>query len=203
MQNFILRDPTSKDLEYLDKIKFTQQQIEERAKDLCLQITSDYQNIDILVSIMDGGYYWSNLLEKNLKPAKRINSSISYYDDNIIKKMSDDELNKVDFANKNVLISEDIIATGRTISEVIKIISDSQPKLVVVCTMIDKPQVRTQKYLSVNKYIKYVGFECPKNEFLCGYGMKGISPLPEDLRHIKDIYSVKETPVLYWEFTKE
>ena len=66
---------------------------------------------------------------------------------------------------KNVIIAEDIVDSGRTLSELIPILKKRNPKSVEICTLLSKPERREY---DVN--VKYTGFTIP-DEFVVGYGL--------------------------------
>ena len=65
----------------------------------------------------------------------------------------------------HVLIIEDIIDSGQTLSYLIKNLSERKPASIQLCTLMNKPDRR-----KVDLPVKYVGFEIP-NEFVVGYGL--------------------------------
>lgn len=70
-----------------------------------------------------------------------------------------------DIRGKDVLIVEDIIDSGNTLSKVREILSLREPKSLAICTLLDKPSRR-----EVNVPVEYVGFAIP-DEFVVGYGI--------------------------------
>jgi hypoxanthine phosphoribosyltransferase len=66
---------------------------------------------------------------------------------------------------KDVLLVEDIIDTGNTLSKVVKILKLRNPQSITICTLLDKP-IRREKQVEV----KWVGFEIP-DEFVVGVGI--------------------------------
>ena len=66
---------------------------------------------------------------------------------------------------RDVLIVEDIIDTGHTLSQVIKILETRQPKSLAICTLLNKPSRR-----EIEVPIDWIGFEIP-DEFVIGYGI--------------------------------
>lgn len=70
-----------------------------------------------------------------------------------------------DIQGKNVLIVEDIIDTGNTLSKVLEILLLREPKSIEICTLLDKPSRR-----EVEVPVNYVGFTIP-DEFVVGYGI--------------------------------
>jgi hypoxanthine phosphoribosyltransferase len=70
-----------------------------------------------------------------------------------------------DIANRDVLLVEDIIDSGRTIASVLELLGTRKPMSLSVCTLLDKAERR-----EVDVPIKYTGFVIP-NKFVFGYGL--------------------------------
>ena len=68
-------------------------------------------------------------------------------------------------AGKNVIVVEDIIDSGRTLSYLIEMLKDRKPESLTLCTLLDKPSRRV-----VDVDVKYTGYEIP-DEFVVGYGL--------------------------------
>ena len=66
---------------------------------------------------------------------------------------------------KNVIIVEDIIDSGRTLSHLVKLLAQRNPKTMTLCTLLDKPSRRV-----VDVDVEYTGFQIP-DEFVVGYGL--------------------------------
>ena len=66
---------------------------------------------------------------------------------------------------KNVIIVEDIIDSGRTLSHLVKLLGQRNPKTMTLCTLLDKPDRRV-----VDVEVEYTGFTIP-DEFVVGYGL--------------------------------
>jgi hypoxanthine phosphoribosyltransferase len=66
---------------------------------------------------------------------------------------------------KDVIIVEDIVDSGRTLSYLVQILKDRNPNSIKVCTLLDKPERRV-----IDVQVDYVGFEIP-DEFVLGYGL--------------------------------
>lgn len=66
---------------------------------------------------------------------------------------------------KDVLVIEDIIDSGRTLSYLLEVLSKRNPASMKLCTLLDKPDRRTHEV-----YVDYVGFNIP-DEFVVGYGL--------------------------------
>ena len=67
---------------------------------------------------------------------------------------------------KNVIIVEDIIDSGRTLSHLVKLLGQRNPKTMTLCTLLDKPERRVKKQVKVD----YTCFTIP-DEFVVGYGL--------------------------------
>lgn len=66
---------------------------------------------------------------------------------------------------KNVIIVEDIIDSGRTLSHLVKLLGQRNPKTMTLCTLLDKPSRRV-----VDVDVEFTGFQIP-DEFVVGYGL--------------------------------
>ncbi|MNL33578.1 Hypoxanthine-guanine phosphoribosyltransferase [compost metagenome] len=87
-----------------------------------------------------------------------------------------------DLHNRDVIIVEDIVDTGFTLSHILKEVQKQQPASVKICTLLFKPAALKAEI----EELEYVGFEIA-NEFVVGYGLdyKGLG------RNLKDIYRAK------------
>lgn len=68
-------------------------------------------------------------------------------------------------AGKNVIVVEDIVDSGRTLSYLLEMLQDRGPKSMRLCTLLDKPERRV-----VDVKVDYTGFKIP-DEFVVGYGL--------------------------------
>ena len=67
--------------------------------------------------------------------------------------------------DKNVIVVEDVVDSGRTLSYLLDMLQERQPKSMRLCTLLDKPERRV-----VDVHVDYTGFEIP-DEFVVGYGL--------------------------------
>lgn len=67
--------------------------------------------------------------------------------------------------NKDVIVVEDIVDSGRTLSYLMEMLQDRKPSSLRLCTLLDKPERRV-----VDVKVDYVGFQIP-DEFVVGYGL--------------------------------
>lgn len=155
-----------------DKIRvlLSEEEVNKRISEVAEQITRDYQGKEIhLICILKGGVFFTCELAKRLDlPVTLDFMSVSSYGNDTkssgvvrIVKDLDEPL-----AGKDVLIVEDIIDSGRTLSYLIEVLKQRGPKSIRLCTLLDKPERRVKKQVQV----KYTCFTIP-DEFVVGYGL--------------------------------
>ena len=155
-----------------DKIRvlLSEEEVNKRISEVAEQITRDYQGKEIhLICILKGGVFFTCELAKRLDlPVTLDFMSVSRYGNDTkssgvvrIVKDLDEPL-----AGKDVLIVEDIIDSGRTLSYLIEVLKQRGPKSIRLCTLLDKPERRVKKQVTVD----YTCFTIP-DEFVVGYGL--------------------------------
>ena len=155
-----------------DKIRvlLSEEEVNKRISEVAEQITRDYQGKEIhLICILKGGVFFTCELAKRLDlPVTLVFMSVSSYGNDTkssgvvrIVKDLDEPL-----AGKDVLIVEDIIDSGRTLSYLIEVLKQRGPKSIRLCTLLDKPERRVKKQVTVD----YTCFTIP-DEFVVGYGL--------------------------------
>ena len=156
--------------EYLDKVLVSEGQIQQRVKELGAQISRDYVGQELLiVCILRGGVMFTTDLIRHIDVPLAIEfMAVSSYGTGA--RQSDGEVRitldlNTSVTGKNILIVEDIIDSGHTLSSVIEILQTRNPKSVYICTLLDKFERR-----EVDVPIRYCGFQI-KNEFVFGYGL--------------------------------
>lgn len=149
---------------------YTEEQIRVRIQELGEQITRDYAGKDlVLVSVLKGSCVFLADLMRVIDLKLTIDfMSISSYKDQM-KSTGDVEILK-DLSNpirgKDVLVVEDIIDTGLTLSRLLDILGSRGASSIKLATFLDKPEPRIKTELVVD----YIGFEIP-NKFVVGYGL--------------------------------
>ncbi len=120
------------------------------------------------MSVLKGGVFFTCELAKRISvPVSLDFMSISSYGDDtkssgVVKVIKDlDE----PIEGKDVLVVEDIVDSGRTLSYLLGSLERRNPKSLRLCTLLDKPQRRV-----TDVRVDYVGFEIP-DEFVVGYGL--------------------------------
>ena len=151
-------------------ILYSEQEIRRRIQELGREITRDYAGRSpVLVSVLKGAFVFLADLFREIDLPVRIDfMSISSYG------MGSEETGGVvrilkdldqDIGGEDVLLVEDIIDTGLTLSYLMTALWARQPKSLEVCTLLDKSARRIPLV-----DIKYRGFECP-DTFVVGYGL--------------------------------
>ena len=143
--------------------------VEEKIKELAIQIEKDYEGKDIyFVCVLKGGVVFMVNLAKNIKKNIYFNfMDVSSYgmstesSGNLKILMDLDE----PIAGKHVVLIEDIIDSGRTLNMLRELLLSRNPASLKICTLLDKPDRRV-----VEVPIDYTGFEIP-DEFVVGYGL--------------------------------
>lgn len=167
------------------KILISQQQIAERTKVLAKQITADYVGKrPLVVGILKGGWIFLADLAREIDMDVDIDfMAVASYGGGtttsgeiVIKK----DLT-MDCKDRDVLIVEDIVDSGITLSNLKAVLLSRKAKSVTICTLLSKPSRRR-----VNVDVKYIGFEIP-DEFVVGCGMD----YDEKFRTLKDICIMK------------
>ena len=155
-----------------DKIRvlLSEDEVNKRISEVAAQISRDYQGKEIhLICILKGGVFFTCELAKRLElPGTLDFMSVSSYGNDTkssgvvrIVKDLDEPL-----AGKDVLIVEDIIDSGRTLSYLIEVLKQRGPESIRLCTLLDKPERRVKKQVTVD----YTCFTIP-DEFVVGYGL--------------------------------
>lgn len=154
-----------------DKIKMllTEEQVDEKIKELGEQISKDYEGESVhLICVLKGGVFFTCELAKRIStPVSLDFMSVSSYGNGTTSSGAVRIVKDLDepLEGKNVLIVEDIIDSGNTLHYLIEILYKRNPKSIKVCTLLDKPDRRVA---DVN--VDYVGFNIP-DEFVVGYGL--------------------------------
>jgi hypoxanthine phosphoribosyltransferase len=152
------------------EVLYSEEQIQSRIRELGKQITRDYADKDlVLVSVLKGSCVFLADLMRVIDLKLTIDfMSISSYKDQM-KSTGDVEILK-DLSNpirgKHVLVVEDIIDTGLTLSRLLDILGSRGAESIKLATFLDKPEPRIKTELQID----YTGFVVP-NKFVVGYGL--------------------------------
>ena len=154
--------------EHVD-ILLSEQEVDQRIQEIGEQISKDYAGKEVhLVCVLKGGSFFMCELAKRITvPVTLDFMSVSSYGSStkssgVVKIVKDlDEPLK----DKNVIVVEDIVDSGRTLSYLLEMLRDRHPASLRLCTLLDKPERRV-----VDVDVDYTGFNMP-DEFVVGYGL--------------------------------
>ncbi len=150
-------------------VLLSEEEVDKRINELGEQISQDYAGKEIhLVCVLKGGSFFMCELAKRITVQVSLDfMSVSSYggdtkSSGIVKIVKDlDE----PLAGKDVLVVEDIIDSGRTLSYLLDMLGDRKPASLKLCTLLDKPDRRV-----VDVDIDYTAFQVP-DKFVVGYGL--------------------------------
>jgi len=152
-------------------VMISEAEVHARIAELGQQINDHYRNSGsdmVLVGLLRGSFMFMADLCRAIDVPHEVdfmtassygNGTSSTRDVKILKDLDED------IRGKDVLIVEDIIDSGNTLSKVREILSLREPKSLAICTLLDKPSRR-----EVQVPVEYVGFAIP-DEFVVGYGI--------------------------------
>lgn len=151
------------------RVMLTEKEVNARIQALGEEISRDYAGKSVhLVCVLKGGSFFMCELAKRITLPVSIDfMSVSSYgkdtkSSGVVKIIKDlDESLK----DKEVIVVEDIIDSGRTLSYLMELLSQREPKSLSLCTLLDKPSRRV-----VDVDVNYTGFEIP-DAFVVGYGL--------------------------------
>ena len=153
----------------IQEILFTEEQLKNRVGELARQIEADYAGREIMfIGILRGSFIFMADLCRAVKlPCKLDFMSVSSYGGGttssgqiqIIKDLSED------ISGRHVIVVEDILDSGNTLSYLLNILEHRRPASIRLCALLDKPERRTKPV-----ELHYCGFTIP-DAFVVGYGL--------------------------------
>ncbi len=150
-------------------VLISEQDVDARIAEIAKQISEDYQGKTLhLICVLKGSVFFVCELAKRITvPVTLDFMSVSSYGDKTkssgvvrIVKDLDESLQ-----DRHVMVVEDIIDSGRTLSYLLKILQERNPASLSLCTLLDKPDRREREVP-----VDYTCFEIP-DEFVVGYGL--------------------------------
>lgn len=151
------------------KVLISEDDVDKRVRELGKKISEEYAGREVhLICVLKGGVFFMCELAKRITvPVTMDFMSVSSYGDGtessgriqIIKDLDES------IEGKDVLVVEDIIDTGRTLSYLLELLRERKPSSMRLCTLLDKPERRVCEVK-----VDYVGFDIP-DEFVVGYGL--------------------------------
>ena len=151
------------------KVLLSEAEVDARIQQIGEQISRDYQDREVhLVCVLKGGSFFMCELAKRITvPVTLDFMSVSSYGSDtkssgVVKIVKDlDE----SIRDKDVIVVEDIVDSGRTLSYLMEMLETREPATLRLCTLLDKPDRRV-----VDVNVDYTGFQIP-DEFVVGYGL--------------------------------
>ena len=151
------------------RVLLDEETVEKRICEVAAQISEAYKGKEIhMICVLKGGVFFMCELAKRITvPVTLDFMSVSSYGDDtkssgVVKIVKDLDQPLI---GKDVLIVEDIIDSGRTLSYLIEILKGRNPNSIRLCTLLDKPERRVKKV-----DVDYCCFNIP-DEFVVGYGL--------------------------------
>jgi hypoxanthine phosphoribosyltransferase len=170
----------------IDKILITENQIKQKVKELGAQMREDFHDKDmVFIVVLKGAFVFAGDLIRELDESVTVDfvAASSYGNQTEttgkVRLLKDIDVNITD---KHVVLVEDIIDTGLTLSFLKEHFHLHKPKSMRICTLLDKPERRL-----VDLKADYVGFEIP-DTFVIGYGID----YAERYRNLPYIATMKE-----------
>ncbi|MBC84699.1 MAG: hypoxanthine phosphoribosyltransferase [Acidimicrobiaceae bacterium] len=164
-------------------ILLTEQQIQERIKQLGEQITEDYKDsVPLLVGVLKGAFiYMADLARSISLPVEFDFMAVSSYGNatktsGVVRIVKDLD---IDLSGRDVIVVEDIIDSGLTLNYLRKNLESRGPASLEICALL----LRSGRQAS-ELGLKYVGFEIPP-DFVVGYGLD----VAERYRNLPDLWS--------------
>jgi hypoxanthine phosphoribosyltransferase len=167
------------------RIVYTEEQIAARVAELGADITKTYAEGELLVlGLLKGSFiFLSDLVRKIERPLQVDFLVASSYGDSTVSSgnvrlLYDPE---TELEGKHILLVEDIVDTGRTLSRLMDLLQARKPRSLDICALLHKHVASELRYPT-----RFIGFDAP-NEFLVGYGLDHA----ENFRHIPYIASLQ------------
>ncbi len=168
------------------RVFLTAGEIQKRVDEMGAQISADFPDGPIyLIAILKGAFMFLADLSRAIKTPSRVEFiGISSYGrgkttSGQVKVTKDLD---VSIEGHHVLVVEDIVDSGVTLTYLMNVLSQRRPKSLNIATLLDKPERRLRPV-----EVRYVGFKIP-DEFVVGYGLD----FAEDYRNLRDICVLSE-----------
>lgn len=167
------------------RIAFTQEQIAARVKEMGAEITAAYPEGELLMlGLLKGSFIFLSDLVREVERPLQVDFLVasSYGDSTVssgnVRLLYDPE---TELEGKHIILVEDIVDTGRTLSRLMDLLQARKPRSVEICALLHKHIATELRYPT-----RFIGFDAP-NEFLVGYGLDHA----ENFRHVPYIASLQ------------
>jgi len=157
--------------DFLEEILVSEHQLQQRIAELGARISEDFSDSDrlVLICILRGGVlFLTDLMRKITVPHAVEFMAVSSYGAGSRETTGQVRITldlNMNIHDRDVLLVEDIIDSGHTLSSVLDLLAARKPRTLNVCTLLDKTERR-----EVHVPVRYVGFQIP-NKFVFGYGL--------------------------------
>ena len=152
-----------------DDVLITPERLRERIAELGAEITADYPGSNLLlIGVLKGSVFFMADLARAIDlPLEMDFMAVSSYGNatessGVVRVLKDLD---APIEGRDVLIVEDIIDSGRTLSYLVELLQQRRPASIEICTLLTKPE-----RAEVDIDCRYIGFEIP-NKFVVGYGL--------------------------------
>ena len=155
--------------EVIKKILISEEELSKRIKELAEEISKDYEGKEvIMLCLLKGSIsYFAKLCENITIPVVyEFLRASSYHGATSTGDVKVSYLSTEKFEGKHVIVVEDIIDTGLTLSKIMKMLKEYNPASLEITTLLDKPEGRKTNEV----HPKYIGFTIP-DEFVLGFGL--------------------------------
>ncbi len=150
-------------------VLLSEEEVNTRIREMGEQISKDYEGKQVhMVCVLKGGTFFMCELAKRITvPVSLDFMAVSSYggetsSSGVVKIVKDlDE----SLEGKDVIVVEDIVDSGRTLSYLLEMLRDRKPASLKLCTLLDKPDRRV-----IDVHVDYTGFQVP-DKFVVGYGL--------------------------------
>lgn len=170
----------------IKKVLISEEELDKRIKELGRQLSTEYADKKpIMLCLLKGSVsFFSHLCENmNIPLEYEFLRASSYSGTQTTGEVKLTNIPNISIENRHVLIVEDIIDTGITLTAVKKVLGEMNPASLKIITMLDKPSRRVIKEMQP----EYVGFTIP-DEFVVGFGLD----YDEEYRNLPYVGVVKE-----------
>ena len=153
------------------KVLISAEEIHAKVQELGKQINAHYANSDkelVLIGLLRGSVlFMADLCRTIEKPHELDFMTVSSYGGGTVSSRDVKILKDLDgeIRGKDVLVVEDIIDSGNTLSKVLEILQTRNPNSIQLCTLVSKPSRR-----EINLDVQFLGFEV-EDKFIVGYGL--------------------------------
>lgn len=150
-------------------VLISKEQLQQRVESLAKEISNDYKDKEpVIICMLKGAvYFFADLCKSITVPIMIDFARLSSYKNGTTSGEMELIANfTAEIKDKDVILVEDIVDSGKTLAYFIKLLQKKNPASITICSLLDKKERR-----EVDVTVKYVGFEDLKCGFVIGYGL--------------------------------